>query len=114
MKLVIDTNVVVSGIYFGGVPKVLLETVVDNNYQIILSEDIVFEYLDVIDRMSKKKKSDDTITRQVLNTLIDNANMLVASGIITPPCEDPQDIKLFASSHCRQGRIFNFRGQTFA
>jgi putative PIN family toxin of toxin-antitoxin system len=56
MRVVIDTNVVFSGIFFGGLPSTVLESVLKNDYQIVLSEEIVCEYRNVIVRYGKIKK----------------------------------------------------------
>jgi len=98
VKIVIDTNVIISGIYFGGIPKKLLETVLNNTYQIIISENIIYEYFDVIHRMSKKRMSPDAAATQVLNKLISNAKIIEPGDIKTPSCEDPDDIKFLQAA----------------
>lgn len=40
-----DTNVIVSGIFFGGVPRAVLEAWADGGFELILSADIFDEYL---------------------------------------------------------------------
>lgn len=44
MKVVIDTNVVVSAIFFGGRPKKLLELLVTRKLEAYASTEIISEY----------------------------------------------------------------------
>jgi predicted nucleic acid-binding protein len=37
VKAVLDTNVVVSGLFFGGVPRVILDLVADGAFELVLS-----------------------------------------------------------------------------
>ena len=44
MKIVIDTNVVISGIFFGGEPNRLLRHAIKNELEVFVSKEIVDEY----------------------------------------------------------------------
>ena len=55
MRIVIDTNIVVSGIFFGGLPRKILEAVADGKIQAIASNEILEEYEKVFEAMVKKK-----------------------------------------------------------
>ena len=44
MRIVIDTNVLISGIFFGGPPRRVLEAVVERRIDAWASVDIVSEY----------------------------------------------------------------------
>jgi putative PIN family toxin of toxin-antitoxin system len=59
MKIVVDTNVIFSGLFFAGLPGKILEDILNGVYQIVLSEEIVSEYRNVIVRYGKKKKVED-------------------------------------------------------
>ena len=48
MKIVIDTNVVISGIFFGGEPNRLLQYAIKNELE------VVDEYLEVVARIAEK------------------------------------------------------------
>ena len=41
MRVIIDTNVVISGIFFGSPPAKVLEAALYEQYQVILSEEII-------------------------------------------------------------------------
>lgn len=44
MKVIIDTNVVVSAIFFGGNPRKVLEAVIKGNMIVCASPEIISEY----------------------------------------------------------------------
>lgn len=94
MKIVVDTNVVLSGIFFQGPPSVILEEILTGLYQAVLSENIVSEYKDIIVRYGKKNKvSDLSIPLEIINLLISESIFIDAEGVLTPWCVDPDDIK---------------------
>lgn len=52
MRVVLDTNVLVSGIFFAGVPGRLLEAWADDKYELVLSPSIFDEYLQTCARLA--------------------------------------------------------------
>lgn len=52
MKAVLDTNVLVSGIFFGGVPRAVLDAWADGRFELILSPSIIDEYVRTCDRLA--------------------------------------------------------------
>lgn len=57
MKIVLDTNVFISGIFFSGPPSEILKAWRDTKFQIILSKEILFEYQRVAEELSLKYPS---------------------------------------------------------
>ena len=51
MKVVLDTNVVVSGAFFGGPPRAVLDAWAEGRIQVVLSPSILDEYMRVCDRL---------------------------------------------------------------
>ena len=49
MRILIDTNVLISGLFFGGLPKRLLSEL-DENFNVCVNEKIVDEYNKNIDK----------------------------------------------------------------
>lgn len=68
MKIIVDTNVVISGTFFGGYPKKILEAVVNNEVLAYASKSIVDEYLEIIDEMINSKQG--KITKKILDPFI--------------------------------------------
>jgi len=99
MKIVVDTNVIFSGIFFQGPPSKILENILTGRHQVVLSEDIVSEYRNVIVRYGKKKKVLDlSAPLEIIDLLISNSLFIDANGIVTPGCADPDDIKFLQAA----------------
>ena len=92
LKVVIDTNVIISGIFFGGIPSKILEGLSENLYKLVLSEGIINEYKEVVTRILKKHKIASNTPIEVLDYLITNAQIIDPKTINTPYCDDPDDI----------------------
>jgi len=54
MKVVIDTNVFISGIFFSGPPSRILEAWKNRRFEIVLSRQIISEYQRVAEELSSK------------------------------------------------------------
>ena len=54
MKIILDTNVLISGIFFSGLPNQILNAWRHGKFKIVLSQEIVDEYLAVAERISSK------------------------------------------------------------
>ena len=65
MRIVLDTNVLVSGIFWNGVPFKILEYWIHEKYQVLITEAILLEYEITLNRISKGKK-DDLINSWIL------------------------------------------------
>jgi hypothetical protein len=51
VKAVVDTNVLISGVFFGGVPRHVLDAWADGRFELLLSPSIFDEYLRTCDRL---------------------------------------------------------------
>ena len=54
MKIILDTNVLISGIFFKGPPHRILRAWRDNRLDLVASEEIFQEYIDVCERLKEK------------------------------------------------------------
>jgi putative PIN family toxin of toxin-antitoxin system len=54
MRIVVDTNIVASAIFFGGLPRKLIDLLLDDVITAVVSNTIFAEYKGTIDRLSKK------------------------------------------------------------
>ena len=55
MKIVVDTNILISGLYFGGYPGEILKFIQIGVFSPCASKDIIDEYLEVIQRLDNKQ-----------------------------------------------------------
>ena len=54
MRIVIDTNVIASAVFFGGRPYQLLRYIMENYVEVVASKEIVDEYEEIILRLQQK------------------------------------------------------------
>ena len=54
MRIVVDTNIIISGIFFGGKPRELLGKCFSGELQIVCTEEIFIEYIETIKRLVRK------------------------------------------------------------
>ena len=56
MKIVVDTNVVISGVFFGGMPRKVLSAVINKEITACATEEIVDEYNEIVCEMISRKQ----------------------------------------------------------
>ena len=66
MKIVLDTNILVSGIFWVGVPAKLLEYWHKDKVQVLASEPILAEYLQTIQKLALRIDRPDIFKRWAL------------------------------------------------
>ena len=54
MRIVLDTNVVASAVFFGGGPYQLLHFIMEGRVDVVASKEIVDEYEDIVHRLQQK------------------------------------------------------------
>ena len=90
MKIVIDTNVVASAIFFGGRPRDLIEKLMLHDVTAYVSQEIVEEYQNTVQRLKDKfpgKKVTIPLTQIV------SACLLIEPTTDIKVCRDPDDDK---------------------
>ena len=89
MKILIDTNILLSGLYFHGLPKKLLQEL-DENFKICVNEKIIAEYADKIDNKFSKSRYilDKDLREKIFSSFI---SFEVKSDLKI--CRDPDDDK---------------------
>jgi len=96
MQVVVDTNVIISAIFFGGKPELILEAWRTGKFDLLITEEILSEYVDVLHRISEKYPRVD-ITKII--PLITTCGILVEPQILNQIiCEDPDDDKFIAAA----------------
>lgn len=94
MKVVLDTNVFVSGIFFSGPPAQILKAWKDSRVQIVVSAEIIEEYRRVGERLAVAHPSISIAPFLVLVAL--HGEVVLAPELPVQLCEDPTDDKFFA------------------
>lgn len=94
MKVVIDTNVFVSGIFFSGPPYQILNAWRDGKFQMAISPEILDEYQRVGEILAEDYPIIDL--KPMIDYLIRNAEVYDAPPLPEGVCKDPDDDKFLA------------------
>lgn len=92
IRVVLDTNILISAILFGGKPRQVLERAVRGEIRLCLSEAILEELKGVL-RRSKFDYSTEAI-QVILTELISLSNFVNPSKTIRVVSEDPEDNRI--------------------
>lgn len=91
MRVVLDTNVLISGAFFAGPPLRILECCVEGKFQLVFSPEILVEYRRVGEEFSQKRSNPDF--EGLLSLLAAQALIVDAPSLDSPVCRDPDDDK---------------------
>ncbi len=96
MQVAVDTNVLISAVFFGGKPGRILEAWQQKRIELVISTEILAEYVDVLHRLSAMFPKVDV--SQII-TLITSFGLIVeARDLNEQVCEDPDDDKFIAAA----------------
>ena len=90
MRIVVDTNVLISGVFFGGFPRKILKASVEGRVRACASMEILNEYQEIIREMVRRKQGN--IDASILNPLIRSMEVIEPTSKIEI-CRDPDDDK---------------------
>lgn len=94
LKVVMDTNVFVSGVFFSGPPFQILQAWQTGEFELVVSQDILDEYKRVGEVLAEERPKIDL--NPILNFVIEHAKVYKATKLKQPVCEDPDDDKFIA------------------
>ena len=72
MKIVLDTNVLVSGIFWGGLPEKILESAVAGDITLYASQEMIREYFRILEKIGKKNI--DSVDKDYQTNRAENKN----------------------------------------
>ncbi len=94
MRVVLDTNVLVSGIFSRGVPSRIVQSWLNNRFTVFATTTILDEYLRVIEHLKQSKSPQlDHDWPTVLQEL---CHLIQVTHIPKSLCRDPSDDKFLA------------------
>ncbi len=103
MRIVLDTNVLMSGIFFSGPPYRILQAWRDRKPELAVCLEILAEYRQVADRLRQRYRSID------ISTLIDlvavHSHVVQTAPLPKPVCDDPKDDMFLACALAAGTRI---------
>jgi putative PIN family toxin of toxin-antitoxin system len=94
MRIVLDTNVLISGIFFRGPSYRILQAWKAKKVQFVISPEIYSEYSRVAEIISKKYQGIDI--SEILNLIAIYSEISQSYNLPEPVCEDPDDDKFIA------------------
>ena len=90
MRIVIDTNVIASAMFFGGRPRQLIELLIKHKLEAFVTKEIVTEYQETCDELCSRYPNKPV--RLPLRLIIAACKMIEAHSVINV-CRDPDDNK---------------------
>ena len=103
MKIVLDTNVFISGIFFSGPPAQILKAWKEQKFQIVISKEILSEYQRVAHDLSKKISGVDI--GPIIELLTIYGEIVETEGISVTVCEDPDNNMFFECAIASNSKI---------
>jgi putative PIN family toxin of toxin-antitoxin system len=90
MRIVVDTNVLISGVFFGGFPRKILSAIVAQRLTAVATAEIVDEYEEIVQEMLDRKQGH--LNQNLLAPLV-RAMEIIEPVTTVQLCRDPDDDK---------------------
>ena len=90
MRIIIDTNIVISGAFFNGLPKTILKSVADEKFDVFISDEILKEYHKSVNEMLEKDKYH--LNFALFEAFMKSIKMIESKSNVKI-CRDPDDDK---------------------
>jgi len=103
VRVILDTNVFISGVFFAGPPCKILEAWKNRAIKLVISPSIFEEYRRVAGELSKQFPSVEISS--ILELVAINADMVPDTTLPTPVCTDSDDDKFLACAVTAKARI---------
>jgi len=98
VRVVLDTNALVSGIFFGGVPGKIVDAWTDDRVSLVLTPEILEEYSRVGSEMASRYPDGRQFFSAILDVLAVNSPIINAPPLPAPVSTDPDDDKFLAAA----------------
>ena len=103
MKIILDTNVFISGIFFSGPPSKILKAWQNSRLQIVLSQEILNEYQCVAESLVAKFPAIDIL--QIIELMTIHGQLIDVEGFDVSVCDDPDDNKFMECAIAGNSKI---------
>jgi putative PIN family toxin of toxin-antitoxin system len=87
MRIVLDTNLLISGIFWGGTPHEILKLWFENKFEVWATEDIISEYFRIIEKIAKG----NTQVIREWKLLLAETLKICKTDLKLTICRDPKD-----------------------
>ncbi|MEO5826449.1 MAG: putative toxin-antitoxin system toxin component, PIN family [Gemmatimonadales bacterium] len=99
MRVIVDTNVLLSGIFFGGVPGRILDAWVAGRFELVLSPGILAEYSRAGGELAARYPERGDALSPVLTLVAMNATLVDAPPLGRSVSRDSDDDTFLAAAH---------------
>ncbi|HSV99055.1 MAG TPA: putative toxin-antitoxin system toxin component, PIN family [Sedimentisphaerales bacterium] len=89
MRIVLDTNVFISGVFFSGPPYRILQAWRDDRVQLVVCPEILAEYRQVAMRLARKHPGVDILP--LIDLVMVRSQIVRTPSLPKPVCDDPKD-----------------------
>lgn len=96
MKVILDTNIFISALFWGGKPQEVVKACLDDKYELVTSTEILNEYFKVTELLVKKYTPKEDVYN-LLDYIVRNST-LVAPVKTGPITADPKDDMFFEAA----------------
>ncbi len=103
MRAVLDTNVVMSAIFFGGAPFDVLSAWHNGEFELVVSDAVMAEYREIAARMKAKFPSVEP--ERWMRYIEDHATVVVTVPLVEQVCEDADDDVFLACAVTANAKI---------
>lgn len=103
LRVVIDTNVFISGVFFRGTPYQILKAWQSGQFELVVSQVILDEYQRVGEILAEEHPGIDF--NPIMTFVIGHARVYEPVKLKDPVCEDPDDDKFIACALASGSRV---------
>ena len=104
MRIIVDTNVLASGLFFTGIPHKILQGIKQRKYRTVVSQDIVGEYKRTVDKLANRFPNVINANAQ-LELIVLSSDICQPQKLIESVCADPDDDKFIACAIASKTKI---------
>jgi len=91
MRVVLDTNVLISGVFFCGLPVRILAAWADGRFELVVTVEVLAEYRRVAERLHKRFPAIDI--KPILDLVTRETRIVGPVSVPASACDDPDDLK---------------------
>ena len=104
MRIILGTNVLVSGLFFTGIPLKILKGIKLGKYRTVVSQDIIDEYKKTVDKLADRFPNVINANAQ-LELIVLSSDICQPQKLIESVCTDPDDDKFIACAITSKTKI---------
>jgi putative PIN family toxin of toxin-antitoxin system len=102
MRVVLDTNILISALFFAGLPGRILGAWVDERFDLLASVEILREYRRVVARLERQFPSVEA--QPLLDLVIRNCHLVEPASVPRSACDDSDDLKFLGCAVAEGGK----------